>query len=380
VTRRAPVALLVLLTAGCLLPARPAALLAEEPCPSSEACLSKSLDRNWQQYYDLIEQAWADKQKAAALILRAQAAGRQDIVDAIKEKQVKIEERWAFADAVAHTLTSPFFKDYLERQREEAVRVRSAASENARKETDLYHRLEKSTIGPERDGVIRDISGYEKEGKELRETFYRDGFMVSLSTLKESSELLSSNWANMSKWLASYNLDESGAFKGAEPYVFAMNAVVFSAHSSAEAVHAGMGVQEASQKDHNFEALLEATRGVAGGTLHMAELLARSPTDPLKREAMEKAFGASAARAGIYTNVLAVGLDTVLTVAATDRLKQSEARQLHIETDDAHWRARVDTSGRIAHDAAMREDRANRQIEHQQQVEALYKKIQEGTK
>jgi hypothetical protein len=385
-TIRMSVAAFVLAAASWLLrasppaPPLPAPPLAEEPCPSSEACLSRSLDRDWNQYYSLIEQASADKKRIAGLLQRAQAANQPDLVAKLKTEQAKIEARWNFAESAARSLCSPRFKDFIVRQREEARKTHAAASERALKETKLYARLVKSTIGPERAGVIADISGYEKEAKELRETFYRDGLMVSLSTIKEASGLLSRNWADLSKLLDRNKFAGANAFAGAAPYVEAINAVVFSAQTGAEAVHAGMSVEEATRKHHNFEALLEASKGAASGTLRMAELLAATPDNPLKRAAMREAFGTAAGRAGIYTNLFAVGLDTSLTVATVQRLKQSEARQLRVETDDAHWRARVDAANRIAHDAAVREERAVRQIEHQRRVEALYRKIQEETK
>jgi hypothetical protein len=378
-TMRMSVAAFVLV-AGCLLTAAPAPPLAEDPCPSSESCLSRSLERDWDQYYKLIEQASADKKRIAGLLQRAQAANQPDLVAKLKTEQMKIETRWNFAESVARSLCSPSFKNFIVRRREEARKIHAAASEKALKETKLYTRLVKNTIGPERAGVIADISGYEKEAKELRETFYRDGLMVSLNTIKETSGLLSRNWENLSKSLFRYKLANADAFTGAAPYVEAVSAVVFSAQTGAEAVHAGMSVEEATRKNHNFDAFLAATKGAANSTLRMAELLAEAPDNPVKRSAMREAFGTAAGRAGIYTNLFAVGLDTALTVATVQRLKQSEARQLRIETDDASWRARVDAANRIAHDAALREDRAVRQIEHQRRVEELYRKIQEEMK
>lgn len=372
-----PLATLVATAALLTLVAFQTPLLAEEDCPSAEACLSKSLENNWARYYSLIEQTWADKRKVTEQLRKAEVLNKADLVVRIKTEQAKIEERWRFAEAMARALTAPHFKDVLVSQHAEAGKVHAAARQRVQKETDLYRRLEKSTLGPERKSVIGDITGYEHEAKKLEETFYRDGLMVSLSWVKARSALFAEQYGHLANMLAQGEAGKHSIIITRASYVAALNALIISGHTGAEAVHAGHGVEEEIKNNHNFFALLEANKGASHAMLATAELIAEAPDNPLKQKLIGEAFGPIAARAGLYLNVLALGLDTGLTVATVERLKQAEARQLRVETDDAHWRARVDTAARAARDAAVREERAAQQIEQQRRVEALFKKIQE---
>jgi len=373
-SRRAAAMIFAGVVAVGLLTVHPQPLAAEEACPSAEACLSRSLERNWTQYYAVIEQSWNEKKKLAEMLGRARALNRPDVVARIQAEQAKAEERWRYAESVARALSDPRYKSFLAQQQQKAARAHTAASTTAHKETDLYARLVKSTIGPERQGVIRDIAGYEREAKQLRETFFRDTFLVSLSAAKESAGLVSENLTKIAEQLKLYKFPEATAVGNAASYVFALNSVGVAGVAGVEAAASGMGTQEAYNKNRNWEAALEATRGAAGSVLRAAELLAQSPESA--RPVMSKAFGATATRVTIYANLLSVGLDTFLAYDAGWRLQDSEQRQVRVETDDAQWRARVDTANRIAHDAAAREERAARQLSQQQRIEALYQRIQ----
>ena len=372
--RRAAAMIFAGVVAVGLLTVHPQPLAAEEACPSAEACLSRSLERNWTQYYAVIEQSWNEKKKLADMLRRARALNRPDVVAQLQAEQAKAEERWRYAESVARALSDPRYKSFLAQQEQKAARAHTAASAAAHKETDLYARLVKSTIGPERQGVIRDIAGYEREAKQLRETFFRDTFLVSLSAAKESAGLVSENLTKIAEQLKLYRFPEATAVGNAASYVFALNSVGVAGVAGVEAAASGMGTQEAYNKNRNWEAALEATRGAAGSVLRAAELLAQSPESA--RPVMSKAFGATATRVTIYANLLSVGLDTFLAYDAGWRLQDSEQRQVRVETDDAQWRARVDTANRIARDAAAREERAARQLSQQQRIEALYQRIQ----
>lgn len=365
-----------LTVAALLLQASASPLPAEEPCPSAEACLARSLDRNWEQYSGLIEQTWAERTKVAALLKRAEALGRTDLIDKLKGEQAKIQERWQFAEAVARTLTTPSFKGFLARQREEARRTHAVASLRAKKETELYRRLLKGTLGAERDSVLRDMGAYAQEAKELRKAFLKDGLMVSASAAKESVSMVRKELLEWSKAATSSGLAEGPELARAVPYLKAMEGLNKTAQAGFEAVHAGQGVEEATRKNQNFVALLEATKGASQNILHAAELLAKTPDNPLKASMMRNAFGPLAARTGLYANLLALGLDTALTLEAVHRLKQTEARQLVVEADDAHWRTRVEVAARAAGDAAARENRAIQQMDHQRRLEAMFATIQ----
>ena len=334
---------------------------AQDACPSAEACLDKSFDRNWTQYYSLIEQTWAEKKKVAELILRAEKIGRNDLVAQLKAEQARIDARWAFASGVARALTAPHFKTFIAAQRDLAVRRHAVERERTRKETDLYRRLVRGSIGPERNSVIGDITGYEREAYKLRKTFFSDTFIVSLSAVKEGAALATKAWTQLATL----------------PYVQAMNAQIAAGAAATEAVHSGMHIEEVTRRHQYFPAMVEGVRSAATGTLRLAELAAAGPDNPVKEATMRKVLGPVAPRAATYANVLALGLDTLLIVKTVDRLKATEARQGQVETSDAHWRARVDTAARRVADAAAREARAVRQVENQRKVEALFQQIQQ---
>lgn len=353
-----------------------ATLRAEEKCPSAEACLSKSLDRDWEQYYSVIERTAAERKKVAVLLSRAEALNKSADVAVLKAEQARIEERWRFAQAVGRALTEPRFKNFLASEKTEAVRLHAAARERARKETDLYRRLVKSTIGPERASVTSDIASYERESHELSKAFYRDAFVVSLNTVAKAGEIGAEHWTKLAEKVAKEKLPEAAAVAATAAYVEAMQTMATTGSVVGEAVHSGLSFDEAVKHHHRFEAFLEATKGTGQFALHVAELCAKSPDQIMRNPAMRESFGPLAARAGIWLNVVSLGLDTLLTVEAVDRLKAAEARQVQVETNDAHWRDRVDTAARAAGGTAARETRVARQIEHQQRLEALLKKIE----
>jgi hypothetical protein len=367
--RRAIAAAVMLL---CLTPGDRAR--AQDRCPSAEACLARSFDRDWDRYLDVIQQTAADRKAAAELLGRARRLNRPDLVAQIQARQAVIEERWRFATAIGAALTSPRFESYLTARRDAASRAHAAAAEQARRETDLYRRLVRGSLGQAREGVIRDIAGYEREAVALRETFNRDAMISSVNAVKEAAEVVTESWTAIGAVLTKHGFSEGAAVTGTVPYVAALNAQIAAGHAAVEAVHGGLSVQEALRRDQHLEALFEATRAASSGALRMAELLAKMPDSPAKRAAMREAFGPVAARAAVYANVLAVGLDTTLTLSAVRRLQESEARQARVEASDAAWRARVDASARIAADAALREARASRQIENQRRVGAAYRR------
>lgn len=350
-------------------------LLAEEKCPSAEACLSKTLSRNWEQYYSVIDRTWEDRKQVAELLRKVEARGIDSDIAELKAEQAKIEERWQFAKAVGRALTEPRLKNFLAAQKDEATRLHAAAQERVQKETELYRRLLKSTLKPERDSVTRDIASYERESHELRKTFDGDRLMVSLNSLEKAGGLAADGWVSLSKYLTKANSAHAEAVAATIPYVKAMEPLLAGGVASAEAVHAGMSMEEAARKNNNFEALCEATRGAGQFTLHAAEYIAKAPQNTLKSQLMRDSFGPLAARAGIWLNVVALGLDTLLTVKAVDRLKDAETRQVQVETNDAHWRAKVDAAARAASDSAAREIRAANQIERQQRIEGLLMRI-----
>lgn len=348
---------------------------AQERCASAEACLAKSFASHWTQYQDLIEKAWDDKKRVAELLRKATALGRADLVARLTEEQAKIEARWRFADAVAQALTAPHFRTFLERHRDEAARKHAAARARAQRETELYRRLVQSNIGPQRDSVIRDIASYEREAKELRKTFYRDGLLASASALKESADVVAHGWKEIATILSKSGLVEGSGIAGSVPYVEAVSALMSSGYAGFEAVHTGVGVADATARNRNFAALIEATRGASAATLRVAELLAASPASPAKQAAMREWIGVVGSRTVVWANVLALGLDTALTVNATRLLREAETRQVQVETSDAQWRARVEATARIARDAALRQERAQRQLDQQRDIAALYERI-----
>jgi hypothetical protein len=365
------------IVATALVAAAPVAHTADEPCPSAEACLAKSFDRDWDRYYDVIQKTWADKKAVAELLQKAEKLNRPDILAQVKARQAAIEERWKFASAIGAALTTPRFQNFVIAQRDEAVKVHAAASMRSRKETDLYRRLARGSLGQEREGVLRDIQGYESEAKMLRETFHRDLMIVSLNAIKETPGAVAEQWTKIPEVLTKYGIEPTTAGVSANiVYVQVFDAQLAAGYAAFEAVHGGMTVEEATRRHQTLPALFEATRAASGGALRLAELVAKMPAS---KDFMSEAFGPIALRAGIYANLLALGLDTTLTLSAVSRLKDSEARQARVEASDAVWRGRVDASTRIAADAAAREARANRQVENQRRVEALFRQIrQEG--
>lgn len=344
-------------------------------CQSAEQCLANGLERDWRQYRGVIEESWAAKKRIAAQLAKAQALARPDLLERIQAEQARVEERWRFAQALAGALTAPHFKEFLTRRHSDAATTRAAAAARLHKETDLYKRLVAGTLGPQRQGVIADIAGYEREAVHLRDMFCRDGMLASASWLKENAGAMARSWEKIAETLASHGLAQGAGIAGSLPYVQTMGQMSAVGYAGFEAVHAGTSVQEETQRNHDFRALAEATRGAAAASLRMVELVVEAPDNPAKRAAFREAFGAVGARAVTYANVMALGLDTALTVAAVGRLRDAEARQVQVETDDAAWRTRVEAAGRIARGAAAREARARQQLDRQRDIESLLEQI-----
>ncbi|TAL38444.1 MAG: hypothetical protein EPN97_03880 [Alphaproteobacteria bacterium] len=316
------------------------------------------------------------KKEVAELLERAKAMGDPEVISRVEAKQAEIDKQWEFVDGVARALTAQQFKDFLSAEGGKTAKAHADASVRAEKETELYRRLLKNTTGPERESVVKDISSYAEESAELRKTFCRDGMIVSVDAAVKSAVLVAEGWGELSHKMTDGGLADAGnAMESTVPYVNALKTLGVNGHYVSEAVHDGKSFQEATDKDDKLGAMLEAAKAAGKGTLRAAELLAESPDNPVKQAMMREAFGTAAARAGIYINLLTLGLDTGMIYAAASRLKDAEARQLQVETDDARWRGRVESAARVAKDAGAREERAKKQIENQQRFAELYQKI-----
>lgn len=352
---------------------------AAQDCASAEACLAKSFERDWSQYHDLIDQTWAQRRQMAELLRTAQSTGQTGLIPMIKAEQEKIEASWRVARAIAVALSDPALRAQLATQHAEAEAIRDTARERLAKETDLYRRLLNSTIGPQRQGVQRDIKGYEQEARELRKQFMRDGFMTSVSLGNETAKATLMGWIKLSDVMTAHGVEGAKQVAATIPYVRSLNMLRSTQNAAYRDVQSGMTIEQARRQHKDFAAMAETTKTVGVTILRTADLIAAMPAGPIRDQLMSQVFGVWAAKASLSLNVISLGIDTWLTIKALDRLEAAEQRQQKVELDDAFWRKRVEVAGRVVRDATAREQRAAQTLEQQARVQALFARIrQEG--
>jgi len=339
-------------------------------CPSAEACLSSSLERSAQQYYNMIKQAWAEKKKIEALIDRAKALGKPELIEELKTEKERIDANWDFAESVAYALTSPKYEDYINFQYEETENTAAMLRARLEKETTLYRQLQTSTIGPERDSVIRDIESYEKEAQDIGHEILYDGIGLIIASIGHTASVVPGTLPE------TFPLKHKLLIDGATSAVSALASSGSLAH---DAFRMGIGIQNA-QNNHKQE-LIESIKGVTASSLNVIALFkefqakaAMEAAEKVAKEATKKAAGMSSAL--ITTQLLLMELDTILLLDAYERLGRAEARQIVVETNDVHWRKRLEVSGRMLSDAKKREQRALRQIQDQRRIKNLFTEIQ----
>lgn len=356
-------------------------------CPSAEACLSSSLERNWRQYQFQIENAWAEKAKVESLIDRARTLGRPDIVARLQDERDRVEANWTYAEAVGITLSSDRFEAYIRGQQHNAAAETRFLKNRLARETELYRRLTNSTIGPGRAGVIQDIKSYEKELNDIAGEILDDSVGLAFSSLSAGLDAYQAEAAQVAmtkvaKAASGSKLNPVQAAKAAA-VVASVQALVKSGAVANRGIGTAKGIQAARDETKTVgsrKELLELYKFAATSAATTVELIASVPAAD-RRAVMSfsgsfQTFIKVFSKASVWIDFAILSLDSYRLVQTVNRFENALQRQEQVETTDAYWRNRVESVGAMYQQAQVREVRANRQIEHQQHIKAVFADIQ----
>lgn len=365
-TERCRTTLAVILL-GCAL----AAPARAEYCPS---CMEDALLQHGNDTYGAIEKAWKQYSEVAAFMKKLEASGDEAQKAKFLPLWQKVQAEWRPLEKMAREYASPSFKAYLDQYQTFLKRRVDQARARLHKETDLYRRLDKTTLGAQRRGLINDMLGFRKESEQLEHEFYGDLGLAAITSAEKTFEIgveraikgveaSIGGDANRKLWSAAL----LGALKSGEASAPAVA-------STLETVIHAREFQKAQEQNNRLRSFAAAVHAASDSGLAFINLLITTEAVTLR-----PLVKAGAQKSTMYLHIVALGLDNVMIDKSFERLAQAEERMRSVELSEHSWQQRIKISGEQLRRADRRLGFLNTEMAQQQRIAGLYRQIQAQT-
>lgn len=339
-----------------------------------QTCLDKALQTQAEANYDFIGTSWRNYTQATRLLKQLEKTGTAEQITAARSIWEKTNTAWHKAEALARAISDPAFAARLSQERAGMEQRLESARNRQRKEVAMDAQLERAQFGPERKGLLQDISGYEKEARHLQRMAFWDlvSFGVPFGERLTTRALQAAEVASIAK-IGSDPMKQAASL---------MLASVRGLKGQTEAGAAGLtmlldgrSLHEASAENSKIDTFASSVVLAGDATLRFTALVVESPNGAMFLGS-NPAVTTAAHVTPIWLNVAALALDTALVSAAVQRLDNANRRLEVLEIDEAYLRQRIKVSTEIVSRLRRQVQFQDAKIEYQRRITSLYGQIQ----
>lgn len=293
-------------------------LHARDYCPP---CMEQALTQQGEGILDNLDK----------LVKQYRALGGAPAIDAILARGTPQQKaaareflvRWREAKLLASTYNNPELVRYLQNDRDRQSRVVQEREAEFRRQSELIARLMRTNIEPERQSVMRDLASYEKEAAELKKMFATD---VGIGALRGVAAGVAMHVNALAAAVGKGG--DIGQAAAQFERALMQERVVVSIELTGDTAHNQHTFRQMS-KDKNRVGQVAVVAGAASEAgLALMHLMSRQPQAVV---AEVHSLGhvvahAAAARAPLYSTIVALTLDNVLLQETLVRQSQAEVR------------------------------------------------------
>jgi len=296
------------------------------------------------------------------------------------EEKAKFQDIWAQVRAgwrpverMAREYASPVFRTYLDNYHAYLSRQSDKTRAELHRETDLFRRLEKSTLGPQRQGVINDMLGFHTEAEQLKHEFYAD---LGLATITSLEKLYDNRVHSAIQAL-------EGSIGGSNTHLWSSSllGVLISSQSGVPAVATTLETvmhtdefAKAREENSNIRSFAAAVHGASDASLNFVNMLTTAKALELAPIAK-----AGAEKSAMYLHIVALGLDNAMIDKSFERLAQAEKRMRSVELSEFSWQQRIKVSTEKLERTERRLNYLNVEMAQQKRIADLYNQIRTQT-
>lgn len=338
-------------------------------CPS---CLEQALINNGEGTIKEIRTAWDQYRKAVEILKTVEAGGTEDQKRQARALFAKLAARWHDAERMAQAYSSQEFTTHL-REWQEAMTSRVArGKERLARRTDLYRRLEQSILGPQRQGVIRDMLGYEKEAQDLEKMLRADVLSLGINSVGAAVALApgTTEWATR-LGLATPGGAGAAAIGSVETFFVKYKGQADIGSHVVGQIQNAAQFREARVADKRVDSYFVAVQAAGSAALFLAPRAAAALGTKISTGIL---LTAGVAPAAISSS--AVLLDLYMLKQATQRFEAAEQRRASNEMIAQRWQQQIKLAGKELQRSQRRLDHLNKEIGYQRRIADLYQQIQ----
>jgi hypothetical protein len=373
--RTACFGLLIIFLVGVIPP-----VLGDDYC---SGCMEKAMTNYAEGVMAGIQKNWGTYQQVLELVRKYEKSGTEQQKAQAREILAQAREKWMPYASMAHAFASPEFAAQLDGYKEYLSGQLQQEKERLQKETELYAKLAKTTLEAQRQGVLNDLAGVEKESNAAKAEFKDDCWMGGISA---ATAIIEFRKAQALRGLSPpKNVQPiNGWDKMVEVFVGATKkksdlAARIEAKAALEsaAVRNVAETRKAYEKEGAAKQMAAAVQAVAdtGLTVIKAVLAVK----PELAATVRPAVSGAAALAGTLQMVAPV-LDCGLLYFSFQRLNQDNQRIEAVDALEKPWQSRIKTLGDEVNSTERRLKMVETETALQRQVAKINKEIEAASK
>lgn len=345
-------------------------------------CMATAMKNHAEGVMAGIQKNWAEYQQVLELVRKFEKDGTEQQKAQAREILAQAKEKWKPYESMAHAFASPEFAAQLDGYKDYLSGQLQKEKERLQKETELYKTLAKSTED-QRQRIMGDIAGFEKESAQLKNEFYADLGLGAWSSIGTMRELAAADKLKAIKPVKGWDemIEKFSKAAKNKRAVSARNKALAQLAAEEAAgkaiVRNGPRLTTAMHQGNSSEIEGAAVQLVADTGLQTIRALMAAK--PAMAASVDPLLTSAAARSG-YLMLVAPALDNVLIANALHRLDQADQRLQDVTATEKGWQSRIKTFGDEVNSTERRLQMVEAETTLQRQVAKINEEIEAASK